>query len=417
MGSIPKFLASMVTILLGVVVCISFIISSIVVNSARTYHSSVIDHIEASSFDEVTIRKCILAADKDNYKLTIDKEFSSESEGYFFYKVTMQYTLYAPIFGKVHTGTLVGYALPGAHVDLGVPESSEPAPGLYETGSQYTVLVKDWDTLVSEGLIQVTNGAAGTGYVSGSNPSSSYLSGDLLFPYDGSVTQVADLGFFKCELLTGIRLPNDLECIGEEAFAGCAVLNTVDLGTGIERIEYSAFDYCGAIRTVTYGGSVDEWCKIVFETWQSNPVYYGADLYIDDTLVVNLTIPAEITSIKNAFTGCGSLESVIIADGSQLLTVDDYAFARCYNLKSVALGKGVAEIGQYAFLECDLQVITVPITVAHIDSFAFNYCRYLTDIIYRGTEEQWRAITLSANWNSECGEYIVHCTDGAISKP
>lgn len=115
LDSIPKFLVSIITMAIGIVLCMSFLISSIVVNSAKVYHSSVVEHIEASYFDEATIEKCELAAEKANYNLTIEKNSAGEGEPYTFYKVTLKYNLAAPIFGKVHSGTLVGYALSSTH--------------------------------------------------------------------------------------------------------------------------------------------------------------------------------------------------------------------------------------------------------------------------------------------------------------
>lgn len=126
MDSIPKFLVSVITIIIGVLFCISFVISSIVVHSARTYHGAIIEEIEASNFDEVTVQKCIENAEKDNYSLTIENVSTVPGENRNLYKVTLGYNLAAPIFGKTHSGTIIGYALSGIHIvepSIEIPEN------------------------------------------------------------------------------------------------------------------------------------------------------------------------------------------------------------------------------------------------------------------------------------------------------
>lgn len=414
-------MASVITIIIGVVMCISFIISAVIVNSARTYHSSVIEQIEASDFEEATIEKCVKDAENNKYILKVEKTSTPESKSTSLYKVTLNYGLYAPIFGKIHKGELVGYALAGARVGDGNSDAAEDVivPGLYETGSNYTKLLKSWDELVSEGVVSVTDGVVTTGYTSGDNASSEKLAGDLMLPYDGSVTDVGYLAFFKCTELTGVKIPESVKIIGQQAFAGCWELTTVELSKGVELIDYGAFDYDGMINTVIYNGSAEEWCKITFDNWQSNPAYYGAVLHLTDepiSNICNLIVPSAVSSLENKFTGCGSLLSVIIPDNTEMKVLDDYAFGRCSNLKRVRIGSGVEKIGQNAFLECDLELIMIPASVVEIDSYALNYCSLLTDIYYEGTMEQWGDITFGSDWDQYTGEYTVHCSDGDIAK-
>jgi len=129
--SIPKFLASMITIVVGVLLCVSFVISSVVVNSARTFHTSVITEMEASNFDEVTIQKCIKAAEKSSYILDVEQTIPENgSSTQTFYKVTLNYRLSAPIFGTVHNGEVVGYALAGMYpTDIAVEVPENPVTG------------------------------------------------------------------------------------------------------------------------------------------------------------------------------------------------------------------------------------------------------------------------------------------------
>ena len=116
MDSIPKFLASIITIMVAVLICVSFIISAVIVNSARTYHSSVIEEIEASDFNVGVIDKCLEAAESDNYILTVEQLSTVENEQNKLFKVTLGYYLSAPIFGNVIKGDVVGYAGAGGQL-------------------------------------------------------------------------------------------------------------------------------------------------------------------------------------------------------------------------------------------------------------------------------------------------------------
>lgn len=56
-------------------------------------------------------------------------------------------------------------------------------------------------------------------------------------------------------------------------------------------------------------------------------------------------------------------------------------------------------------------------SVTNIGGYAFSNCSELTDIIYKGTKEQWLEIVRNSNinhsgWDYGMGEYTVHCTDG-----
>ena len=116
MDTLPKCMTSFITIVLGVVIALSLVVSSVIVNSARTYHASVIDQIEAANFEDATIQKCISKSKEDHYEVNIVPVSAPETDPSLYYKVTLKYNLTAPIFGKIHSSEIVGYALAGARV-------------------------------------------------------------------------------------------------------------------------------------------------------------------------------------------------------------------------------------------------------------------------------------------------------------
>ena len=74
---------------------------------------------------------------------------------------------------------------------------------------------------------------------------------------------------------------------------------------------------------------------------------------------------------------------------------------------SVNIPDGITGIGDDAFRKyAALTSITIPPSVTSIGGFAFYLCNNLANIYYKGTEEQWNAITKGTNWNSSMGSNV-----------
>lgn len=92
---------------------------------------------------------------------------------------------------------------------------------------------------------------------------------------------------------------------------------------------------------------------------------------------------------------------------SGVTSIEDFTFLMNDNLKSVKIPSGVTSIGSYAFYTCtSLASVTIPDSVTSIADNAFHSCTSLTNIYYKGTEEQWNAITKGNEWNTNMGANI-----------
>ncbi len=156
-----------------------------------------------------------------------------------------------------------------------------------------------------------------------------------------SVTTIGDYAFRNCDGLTSFTIPDSVTTIGRCAFYECNSLASVTIGDSVTTIGNYAFENCNNIEKVNIT-SLDSWMNISFSNAGSTPLYYGADLYLNGTKLINLTIPATQESIKNyAFYGCESLKTITIPNTTT--SIPDSAFKGCNNATIYGYAGSTAE--------------------------------------------------------------------------
>ena len=215
-----------------------------------------------------------------------------------------------------------------------------------------------------------------------------------------SVTSIGNRAFVSCTI-NSITIPNSVTSIGESAFYDTS-LKSVTIPNSVTSIGRSAFKCCTGLMSVKIY-DIAAWCNIEFSDYESNPLYEAQNLYLNDTLVTDLTIPDGVTSIcnyafckgtclnsvtipgsvtsigKSAFFSCTSLNGVTIPDS--VTSIDDFAFDSCKSLNSVTIPDSVTSIGGYAFYSCNsLTSVTIGNSVTSIGGCAFWSCKSLTSV-------------------------------------
>ena len=198
------------------------------------------------------------------------------------------------------------------------------------------------------------------------------------------VVSIGYMAFEDCDALTSIDIPDSVTSIGDDAFEGCDALTTVTIGNGVTSVGSSAFYYCFSLSSV-YIKDLSAWCIIRFSGSSSNPLCYGAKLYLDNKEVTELVIPEEIKEIEHyAFLRCKSIVKVVIPDG--VTSIGSSAFNNCDALTSITIGDGVTSIGNNTFDGCSaLTTITIGDGITSIGYSAFNNCKVLTDFYCHAT--------------------------------
>ena len=235
-----------------------------------------------------------------------------------------------------------------------------------------------------------------------------YLNGEkvtnLTIPAD--IREIKFGAFYGCTSLTNVTIPNNVTSIRKSAFCKCNSLLSITIGDNITSIEDYAFYECKNLKEINVN-SLSAWCRISFGDDFANPIRYGK-LYIDSSSVSKITIPADITEIKQqAFCPYKSLTEVTIPD--HVTSVGTSAFASCTGLSSLTIGGGVTSIKSYAFYNCNnLTSVTIPDSVTELGAGAFYGCTYLTSFYGKFASTDHRCLMVNGVLNSFAPAGLTH---------
>ena len=144
---------------------------------------------------------------------------------------------------------------------------------------------------------------------------------------------------------TSYDVPSSVEAIGPQAFGHCKNLKTINIPNSVKRISTQAFYAC--------------------------------------TGLTSIDIPDSVTTLGfMAFENCSGLETATIGSG---VTKLDSTFYKCSSLKAVTISDSVTEIVSYTFHATNLE-----------------------DVYFKGSKEQWDAITINYDGNSRLKSAAMH---------
>lgn len=156
---------------------------------------------------------------------------------------------------------------------------------------------------------------------------------ELIIPNTSKLTTIGQTSFKNCTNLRGINIPRATTSIGGNAFEGCSGLERVKI-VGSPSISSNAFLNCNGLNRVDIE-SMTSWCSITFGNDKANPLFYAENLYLNDTLCVEVTIPDAITTMKgDTFNNCKSIKSLTLP--TTLTRIPDMTFRGCTALQTIS---------------------------------------------------------------------------------
>ena len=156
--------------------------------------------------------------------------------------------------------------------------------------------------------------------------------------------------YLNNELLDELVISAGMTSIGSYAFYGCGSLTEITIPDSVASIGSSVFYGCSGLTDV-YISDLAAWCAISFGNGTANPLWNGANLYLNNELLDELVISAGMTSIGSyAFYGCGSLTEITIPEG--VTSIGSSAFYGCSSLTEITIPEGVTSIGGIVFSYC-----------------------------------------------------------------
>lgn len=192
------------------------------------------------------------------------------------------------------------------------------------------------------------------------------------------VVSIGLKGFYDCDNLTSITIPDSIETINEDAFFSCNSLSNITVST--ENANYKSID--GNLYTKD-GKTLIKYMPAKSATYFTIPdgvetIGFGA--FEGCRNLTSITIPDGVETIEHyAFRSCRNLTSVIIPDSVKMIW--RFAFYECRNLINVVIGDGVEEIWTDAFAYCEnLVSVSIGSSVNTIEGGAFSYCYKLAEV-------------------------------------
>lgn len=233
--------------------------------------------------------------------------------------------------------------------------------------------------------------------------------------------------FFGCTKLNSITsIPESVTKIGYRVFAKCSSLTEITLPAGLQEIGHYVFENCSSLSDIKIDESNENYTtvdgvlynkdKTILVSYpignerasfttpstltkiMNNPFTHSKNLKevtlnegleevpysaFYDSKIVSVNIPASVTRIGSfAFSGCSDLQTVAIADGSKLESIDMYAFASCKSLKQIELPEGLKTIDERVFQNCTiLSKVHIPSSVTKVGEKAFRNSAVLGNTI------------------------------------
>ncbi len=214
---------------------------------------------------------------------------------------------------------------------------------------------------------------------------------------DTDCTMIPDGAFQSNGTLMGIKLPQSLQSIGNDAFNGCrALCGSITLPETVETVGDYAFQNCRLLEEILFSGSLARIGDYAF--YGCSGLQYA---YIPDSI-------EEIG--RYAFSGCNSLAELSLPDG--LTSINDSCFENC-GITQLKFPSALVSIGNYAFNSSALEIVDLSgcLELKEIKGRAFSYCSSLKTVNLPASLER-----IGTEAFSDC-KALAHISSPCVTPP
>ena len=184
-----------------------------------------------------------------------------------------------------------------------------------------------------------------------------------------TVTTIDGWGFFGCDQITQLVMPNTIDSIGPFALCRCEGLTEIDIPSSVKTMSYAVFENCTGLTSITLPSSITRIEERLFQECEN---------------LREVNLPPTITSIgSSAFSRCPSLERITLPDA--ITDIDNYAFAYSKSLKHIDLPRSLQSIGEEAFSGCTFREIVLPEGLTSLGKNAFRNCEAMEHLTLPST--------------------------------
>ena len=187
------------------------------------------------------------------------------------------------------------------------------------------------------------------------------------------ITTISEWAFLDCDGLVSIILPNSILELKDHILQGCKSLTSVNLPQSLEYIGGFAFSGCSSLESISLPSNLKK-------------IDGGA---FGGTGLKSITIPKSVISLYGPFGDGKSLESIIVEDGNMYYDsrencnaiINTETNTLVVGCKNTTIPNNVTSISGGAFSGCiGLSAITIPHSVTTIGDDAFMDCNSLSSI-------------------------------------